>query len=808
MMVNERGFIPIVGLGYLISAFIILFALLLMWLFAKSLLVSTILLLVAGAFIWFGLNEKKNDSTKKFLLIGGLIMIVIALPIGIIQPFSIVGEEINASYYEGSHSPPTYVAFTDFERSFLSNQTATIYMINNGILIAGLSGKSLSLDGSGKEYSRIGSLTSSFGAYSNFFNFKYAIYVDNELVKRDIGNISVQHFNPFSVGLSNSSFVYSHKSYFINPFDGSSTYGDEPRPDFFIKTNSQKTYSKVSTEINFSNLDLVGGKHNVKVYAYPTRFEGILNVESSMTKKTPEQIFQLALGDKYDPVYLNQITNVTIPYYYYTHSATAIAWDFSNNSIIQDDLHSLVFDGTIFVEAPECADNSNFVTKMFTVSAGDVVSLNPQLGEIGIEDTAIFCHTLPVLKQVGGVIFEQDFEPYDSLQRGEKVTIPAGQNWILFYKDIPSSSSYLFCADNEGIYNSVTNRCEIFPAIEYTCVSGVFDPIKKTCVTQAVVAPICSEGVYNTQTQRCEYTPPTSILCPQGNYDEVIQKCLVVPEIYASCISGTTFDAVTGYCVFTPSLVNVCSKGTYDAELNQCVYIASIQNVCVIGTFDVSLNKCVYNPPVTNVCVTGTYDAVLNKCVYVAEISNICTQGTYDSISQKCVYNPPVARVCNIGTYNPVSFKCEYNPPIFSICLQGIYNPVNSLCEYNPPSSAICSNGVFNPSTSLCEYNPENTPVCLTGAFNNVTQSCEVTPNTVNVCSTGIFDSSLGVCVVEGVIETQCSVGVLEDGVCVVDAEVVDGFTSNLIIVFGVISVIVFILGVFLVFFSKKKKGR
>jgi len=95
----------------------------------------------------------------------------------------------------------------------------------------------------------------------------------------------------------------------------------------------------------------------------------------------------------------------------------------------------------------------------------------------------------------------------------------------------------------------------------------------------------------------------------------------------------------------------------------------------------------------------------------------------------------------------------------------------------------------------------------LTGAFNNVTQSCEVTPNTVNVCSTGIFDSSLGVCVVEGVIETQCSVGVLEDGVCVVDAEVVDGFTSNLIIVFGVISVIVFILGVFLVFFSKKKKG-
>ena len=137
MMVNERGFIPIVGLGYLISAFIILFALLLMWLFAKSLLVSTILLLVAGAFIWFGLNEKKNDSTKKFLLIGGLIMIVIALPIGIIQPFSIVGSA--TTYVNQPYTASISVTSSVQPDSDYSDGTVTY-----------LAGQTIILDGAGK----------------------------------------------------------------------------------------------------------------------------------------------------------------------------------------------------------------------------------------------------------------------------------------------------------------------------------------------------------------------------------------------------------------------------------------------------------------------------------------------------------------------------------------------------------------------------------------------------------------------------------------------------------------------------------
>jgi hypothetical protein len=61
------------------------------------------------------------------------------------------------------------------------------------------------------------------------------------------------------------------------------------------------------------------------------------------------------------------------------------------------------------IEPKECSDQGNYVTKMFSVSAGDVVSLTPIVGQIGIPQEAVFCHTLPVLKQTTGTISGRTF---------------------------------------------------------------------------------------------------------------------------------------------------------------------------------------------------------------------------------------------------------------------------------------------------------------------------------------------------------------------------------------------------------------
>jgi len=248
---------------------------------------------------------------------------------------------------------------------------------------------------------------------------------------------------------------------------------------------------------------------------------------------------------------------------------------------------------------------------MFTATSGDIITLNPSFGEIGVPKDAVFCHTLPVLKQTAGVVFEQDYEPYEVLRAGQKVIIPVGQNWIFFYKGSPTDGGYYFCEDNKGIYNSVTNKCEIAPAIEYTCVSGVFNPDTKTCMTQAVEQPICSEGVYNTSTKKCEYFPPIEILCSgESVYNFETKKCEINPVLDNVCLIGV-FDSVSNKCVFSPNILNVCSKGTYDELTSNCVYNPEVEIRCLQGTLEG--NKCIVNaeplqgmPFVAIVLVLGT----------------------------------------------------------------------------------------------------------------------------------------------------------------------------------------------------------
>jgi hypothetical protein len=158
-----------------------------------------------------------------------------------------------------------------------------------------------------------------------------------------------------------------------------------------------------------------------------------------------------------------------------------------------------------------------------------------------------------VLKQAGGITFEQDYEPYEALQRGETITIPSGQVWIFFYKGLPSSNVLTYCADGEGIYDYATNRCEVAPTIEYICVSGVFDSASKTCLVQANTVNVCDNGVYDQVLDACVVTAVNNY-CSQGEYDAELDVCVVEKNVVVDCVEGD-YDEINDVCVVNPMIV-------------------------------------------------------------------------------------------------------------------------------------------------------------------------------------------------------------------------------------------------------------
>ncbi len=211
---------------------------------------------------------------------------------------------------------------------------------------------------------------------------------------------------------------------------------------------------------------------------------------------------------------------------------------------------------SVYIEPQKCIDNS-YVTYEQVFKQGSIVRVSPQNeNEVGFRtESPTFCHSAPILKQYqdSNQVFEQSNMEYDLLNNGSSVTVPNGQQWVMFYRGLPAIDGALQCQDNGGVWNATDNRCELPPTLWFVC-NGIVTQ-EQDCVVQ-------------TTDYRCQ--SPTAVLETQPNGSFICHEYFDVSETTYNCPSGSELKELpTGvkYCEYQPELV--CNGGRI--ENGHCV---------------------------------------------------------------------------------------------------------------------------------------------------------------------------------------------------------------------------------------------
>jgi hypothetical protein len=203
---------------------------------------------------------------------------------------------------------------------------------------------------------------------------------------------------------------------------------------------------------------------------------------------------------------------------------------------------------SVYIEPQKCIDNS-YVTYEQVFKQGSIVRTSPQNeNEVGFRiENPTFCHSAPILKQYqdSNQVFEQSNTEYDLLNNGSSVTVPNGQQWVMFYRGLPAIDGALQCQDNGGVWNATDNRCELPPTLWFVC-NGILTQ-ERDCVVQ-------------TTDYRCK--SPTAVLETQPDGSFICHEYFDVSETTYNCPTGSELKELpTGikYCEYQPELV--CNGG-------------------------------------------------------------------------------------------------------------------------------------------------------------------------------------------------------------------------------------------------------
>jgi len=224
-------------------------------------------------------------------------------------------------------------------------------------------------------------------------------------------------------------------------------------------------------------------------------------------------------------------------------------WDWHNaqQGTLQKEL--FVVSPQFWIEPQACTDTS-FVTYEQVFKQGTTVRVVPQNpNEVGFRgENPVFCHSAPLLKQYNesNQVFEQSNAEYDLLNNGSAVTVPVGQQWIMFYRGLPAISGVLECEDQGGIWNATDNQCELPPTLWFVC-NGILTQ-QQDCVVQ-------------TTDYRCQ--DPMAVLETQPDGSFICRKYFDVEEMLFNCPIGSSLkEGENGFkfCEYQP--VEICNGGT------------------------------------------------------------------------------------------------------------------------------------------------------------------------------------------------------------------------------------------------------
>jgi len=228
----------------------------------------------------------------------------------------------------------------------------------------------------------------------------------------------------------------------------------------------------------------------------------------------------------------------------------------------------------IYIEPSKCIDSS-LVTYEQVAKSGTTLRVTPQnANEVGFRiQNLTFCHSAPILKMKTdtNMVFEQSSREYDSLVAGSYVTVPAGEEWIIFYRGDSGLNDVLVCANNNGVWNQTENRCELPPTLWFVC-NGVLTQTKD-CVVQTTdyrcQDPRAILEIKEDNSQVCTIYFPQITITPDANYecpenffldetDTGNKICKQVPETTYTCPFGAQLSTLSDdskKCEFSPEII-------------------------------------------------------------------------------------------------------------------------------------------------------------------------------------------------------------------------------------------------------------
>jgi len=588
-VMNNRGVVQIAFLPILLFVIIVLVLTAIIFSFLPSLAISACLAVLGGFFVYNSISSLDKKSYQMVFGVG-LIFILGSLFVGVVQPFSVFGDEFrweSGSFYAGSVGYNWFWLTGRGPSGQLNDNTSSSYLSSDNLLLSSryVSSRYWTVWRASPDLgARCNNVTSSVSnCTGDVAYWRYNVFVDNKQAGY-FGSLSFipslyeNNDNQFAIDMTTGS---SSTFYNNDPCKGiTDTYLYNLCRSKYISIGRGLIHTSFSSNVFNKSLSLIDYdktklNHDVKVFLepkvlqrkYPSGGGGTyyINPTNIAAMNEGKRIFLVDMGivpkeEYYAKIGMTGRSGCVSSGCSYSSGGQGIEriYNFDITSFPElveqfKNKGKQVYSSQFYVEPEACGNTTDYITRMFTVKGGDKISLTPEVGEIGFTDFKTFCHTLPVLKQAGGITFEQDYEPYEALQRGETITIPSGQVWIFFYKGLPSSNVLTYCADGEGIYDYATNRCEVVPTIEYICVSGVFDSVSKTCLVQANTVNVCDNGVYDQVLDACVVTAVNNY-CSQGEYDAELDVCVVEKNVVVDCVEGD-YDEINDVCVVNPMIV-------------------------------------------------------------------------------------------------------------------------------------------------------------------------------------------------------------------------------------------------------------
>jgi hypothetical protein len=585
-MMDNKGLVQIAGIGYILAFIVILLIAIITFNFFPNYVIAFAIGLFGAFVLYFSVPamfEGKNN-TAVFGTIFGLFFVLAALFVGIGQPFSVFGQEITEPVFEGRQIN-VWFAFENNNKSFLSEDVMNLLYIYSANDWADNSTDSEGGQGGGRNSAQYNILEDRQTRFRGFFDHRIVVKIDgveypelspNNRIhgqsepqnwSRDDDERHLSKINIFS-GAKVDEDGYRDWGDYIDDWErtcrdagygwGTSCPAAQKAllgfTDNFIWNGARSSFN-----IDLKELDLDGGYHDLEVYFEPDDFSltnypfcnasggcptASAGDKPDLTNPTYKQMVfdYLGVQGDLDDVRMKQVRDERSDRYYYGFNASIDLDDLPEE--VRLGRRIKVYESSFFMEAPECLDQENFVTRAISTTAGDTVDIGSG-SDIVIPSNAIFCHTVPVIKQVVGQTFEQDYSPYESLQDGNSVVVPSGQNWIWFYKISPSETSVALCSDGQ-VYDETFNKCVLAPTIEFECRSGVFDPVKKVCIVTPSANEYCDFGVLNIESARCEYDASESGSCP-SRFSPSSEGLCVAPILSQDTNSGVEVPAQPTY---------------------------------------------------------------------------------------------------------------------------------------------------------------------------------------------------------------------------------------------------------------------